>query len=1037
MTLQADSEAALQDSVCLAFERAARAAAERPALFHDGAALSYEELRRRQQRVVRALAAAGWPRSVALVHDRTPGAVAAILAVLDSGATLIPIDAAQPDARVEVVLDDARPALVLVEEPERLAFRGARPLAAFVSEDPSASAPPARESDRPALVLYTSGSTGVPKPVAWSLGDFTRAVVASTSNLPLTGDEVWLCKANGGLVDQMDELFGALLRGRPTVLASRDDVAQPRRLVALMARHGVTRFTLVPSYLRVLLQTVPDLAVALPRLRTWVATGEPIDRALVRTFHERVPHGVLYNDYGTTEAWGLTIARLDAGSADAGPIPLGDPYPGVTLALVDDDGAAVPAGVIGWLAVGSPWFSDGARAALERGLSRTGDLARRHPDGAIELVGRGDGQLKIHGLRIDPVEIEGLLATHPDLLEAAVTSWRGAGGRDHLIAHVVPRPGLSMPDERELERHLRGRLPPAWLPARYQTIAALPRNAGGKLDRRRLPPPSVEPEAASGGRAATPFELEVADLLAHALGGAPLQVDDDLRRRGLDSLGVITAVTALHDRFGIELAGRELMATRTAREISALIEHRQPRANSVEEVASAPDPAGEPVTAAMATAIGADWAAGGLDPAWNIVDRFELHGALELERLRLALRALVLRHDALRARFVRRGDGYVHFVDQDVEPELRLHPPAAGLAEIAKLTELEKRVAAIAAERASERFRWEEVPRVRFDLVPHSARRATLIVTIDHLVSDEESLWILGRDLLELYRALELREVPRLPPVPPLRAIARQVVDTDLRLAGEERLRRICAAARGTSLVSEERKAALSEAGPLRALTSELGPTRVAALSRRGTELGTTTHALLLTAAVAVRWFEERLPLVPVSTVLSGRDDLRYADSVGLFNRLALLLLEEVGEESTLLGLVGEVDRELRCGWRYQDVDTFGAVLREGCVPLIRACRVNFYVRDLELAPDGDLPLRAERRELFEPQTMDEWSMQITASDRFVLRLEGRDVLISEERAAWGLGAYLAVLDALVTDLDSTLGGLLELIGAPPARGPG
>ncbi|HEV3457894.1 MAG TPA: amino acid adenylation domain-containing protein, partial [Thermoanaerobaculia bacterium] len=387
-----------------------------------------------------------------------------------------------------------------------------------------------------AYVIYTSGSTGRPKGVPVSHANVGRLLAAARPRFAFGADDVWTLFHSPAFDFSVWEIWGALAAGGRLVIVPLAVSRDPEAFARLLAAERVTVLNQTPSAFAQLAAHlaagVPQGPAALPALRWVIFGGEALEPALLRGWlpapTDRVDPSTrrprLVNMYGITETtvhvtWRqlgpedlaaapaaaptATTTTAAAGAAS----PIGRPLAGLTVDLLDAAGRLVPAGVPGEIHVGGaglargylgrpaltaarfvpdPW--SGRRAAPGSRLYRSGDLARRLPDGQLEFLGRADQQVKIRGFRIELGEIEAALLAHPEVAAAAVTVREPAPGDRRLAAAVVPcrTPGGDAGLEARLRAALRRRLPDHMVPADFMVLAALPLTAHGKLDRKRL-----------------------------------------------------------------------------------------------------------------------------------------------------------------------------------------------------------------------------------------------------------------------------------------------------------------------------------------------------------------------------------------------------------------------------------------------------------------------------------------------------------------------------------------------------------------------
>ncbi|TGZ13839.1 hypothetical protein DV517_53220 [Streptomyces sp. S816] len=549
----------------------ARAAAhpERTAAVCAGREATYGELDVLSDRLAARLARLGVRHgdTVAVLMDRSVELIAATLGVLKAGAAYLPLDAAAPPARSTAIVAEAG-AAVLITDAGSAPDLGVRHILRVDnssdnsdnsgdgkgSEGGTAPDRAAAHPDGLAYVLYTSGSTGTPKGVAvshrevvalavdrrWRGGAHERVLFRSPHAFDASTYELWVPLLNGGLV----------------VIAPPGDLDVPA-LAALMQEQRVTGTFLTATLFNELADRCPERLATLVEVMTG---GEAASPAAVRRVREHCPGTTVTNAYGPTETttFAATFAMAPGAPLPDGQVPIGRPLDGTCLHILDDRLAPVPPGVTGELYIAGAGLAQGylGRPGLtaERFVAcpagppgarmyRTGDLARWNTAGQVEYLGRADRQVKIRGLRIEPGEIENVLAGHPSVGRAAVTVVPTAAG-PALAGYAVPAEGAA-PDPAELRRHLRSELPDYMVPLTITVLDRFPITANGKTDLAALPSPA--PAAAE-----RPYEAPRDDT-ERALAALWEQL------LGTDRVGV-------HDNF-FELGGHSLLATRLLAEI--------------------------------------------------------------------------------------------------------------------------------------------------------------------------------------------------------------------------------------------------------------------------------------------------------------------------------------------------------------------------------------------------------------------------------------------------------------------------------------
>jgi amino acid adenylation domain-containing protein len=448
------------------FERQAEQSPEATAFLSETGKVPFRELNLRVNQLAHFLQKLGVGREVmmGLCLERSLEFVYCFLAILKAGGAYVPLDPSYPKERLKTILSDLRPPFLLT--PVNLAERflhlipPATRLVIFEEVEAAtrleATSNPGlgREPNQLAYVLYTSGSTGKPKGVAVEDRQVLNRLHWMWANYPFAPGEVCSQKTGVNFVDSLWELLGGLLKGFPTVLIPDSTSKDLDALVAALAKHQVTRIWLVPSLLRALLEAYPDLAERLPELRFWVSSGEALAPDLFHEFQRRMPGGVLYNLYGTTEVWDVTWYDPARDGPPRWRIPIGRPIDNMQAFVLDGKGKPAPIGVPGELHVGGTGL---ARGYLNRPdlneqkfvqhvldgetirLYRTGDLVRYLRDGQLEFVGRLDHQVKLRGFRVELGEVETVLDSHPAVEKSAVLVREDKPGDPRLIGYVVQR----------------------------------------------------------------------------------------------------------------------------------------------------------------------------------------------------------------------------------------------------------------------------------------------------------------------------------------------------------------------------------------------------------------------------------------------------------------------------------------------------------------------------------------------------------------------------------------------------------------------
>ncbi|MCA1568672.1 MAG: amino acid adenylation domain-containing protein [Acidobacteria bacterium] len=581
------------------FEEQASRTPDAVAVVFETQQFTYSELNARANQLARRLRELGVEREtlVGVLMERSLEMVVGLLGVLKAGAAYLPLDPTYPPERLSYMLADARPRVLLTRErrvPEGLSAGAARVLDLCADRGEMAGLSSANLNqqtvpDNTAYVIYTSGSTGKPKGVCAPHRGAVNRFHWMWETYPFAPDEVCCHKTSLNFGDSVWEIFGLLLRGVKVVLVPDETAKDPRRLLAYLAAWRVTRLVVVPSLLRMLLDSDEDIQSRLPNLKYWVTSGEALSRELLQLFREQLPQATLINLYGSSEVAADVTCYEAHEEIEGVSVPIGRPIANSQAYLLDSTIRPVPVGVTGELYVGGAGLARGYlnRPALtaekfvphpfsaEPGarLYKTGDLARYRPDGEIEFLGRADHQVKVRGHRIELGEVEAALAAHPSVRESAVVLGEDTAGEARLVAYVVAKASVETAGD-ELRRFLQEKLPAFMIPAVFVRLDALPLMPSGKVDRCALPAPEEKDLHRERDYVAprTPLEEQLAGIWAEVLSLKQVGARDNFFELGGHSLTATRVVSQVRERLHTELTLRQLFTYPTLAELAQQIE---------------------------------------------------------------------------------------------------------------------------------------------------------------------------------------------------------------------------------------------------------------------------------------------------------------------------------------------------------------------------------------------------------------------------------------------------------------------------------
>ncbi|MEM7353574.1 MAG: amino acid adenylation domain-containing protein, partial [Acidobacteriota bacterium] len=797
------------------FERQARIRPEAVAVQSGDEHLTYEALRCQSHRLARQLAqhGVGIEDRVGLCLECVPERIIAVLAVLEAGGVYVPIEPGLPAERRRVLLEDSGAVCWLSAEstPAEASIRWVDPTTLQANETHSTETESAGPIDRAALarrsaaspeqlayVLYTSGSTGLPKGVMISHGTLSNLLCWAIDALGLTPRDRTLHRIPIGFDPSVFEMLLPLASGGRLVLGGPDSAHDAAVVVREIAERRIDTLILVPTMASLILQD-PEVARA-AGLRRMFCGGETLTLELAERFATSPLKGIeLINGYGPTEACVLmTCERLRPESLAGEPqhpavtphgsLAIGRPLANTKAYGFDPRLRPSPVGVPGELFIGGVclargYLADPRKTAAafvpnahgdEPGgrLYRSGDLVRSLPDGRWVFLRRRDLQIKLRGQRIEPGEIEAALIAHPAIGNAVITvhsptsedTTDRSDPADRLLVAWLEGTSDDPPPTETLRRDLLDSLPAYMVPALFQWLEALPLNSSGKVDRGALErrPVTLEPEDREEASTAprTPTEEILLGIWSDVLQRSKPKRDTPQR----DTLGP-------NDNF-FDLGGHSLLATRVTSRASAVFDtdlgprdlFENPTVGLLAEaidrgLRSGPDSAApslplEPVDRAtplpLSFAQARLWFLDQLAPGsltYNSTFPLGLEGQLDVAHLQRAFQELVARHEVLRTTFALAGDEPVQVITPPAE-----HPmPWVDLAHL-EPSDRARQVERLTFEDEQRPFDLVRGPLVRTLLLRQADDQHALLLSIHHIVFDGWSLPILLSEVAAFYR---------------------------------------------------------------------------------------------------------------------------------------------------------------------------------------------------------------------------------------------------------------------------------------------
>ncbi|GLV53939.1 hypothetical protein KDH_07900 [Dictyobacter sp. S3.2.2.5] len=763
--------------------------------------LTYGQMQERATQLAHRLRAMGVGPDVlvGLYMPRSIEMVIGMLAIFQAGGAYLPLDLATPKGRLETILQEAQPKVLLTYAH----LRDQLPIISTIptlclnpnwqdfAQESTVALPDDADNQRLAYVIYTSGSTGKPKGVMVTQKGMLNHLFMKIEELDITEYDLIAQTASHCFDISVWQIFAGLLSGSRVHILPDEVAHDPENLVQAVAQARLSILEVVPSLLRAMVEMIPAerLNAQLRSLRWLVATGEALPADLCRRWCQQscLP---LVNAYGPTECSDdvthLVIEEPPAPHLSI--MPIGKALPNTSLYILDEGFQPVPMGVAAQLyisgtGVGRGYLRDPQRTAATfipnpfSGIPGdrmycTGDLARYLPDGTVEFVGRVDYQVKVRGFRIELGEIEAALQQHTAIQQNVVLVREDVPTQQRLVAYIVCAQQDDVPVADELKQFLRQKLPDYMVPGAFVQLPALPLTPNGKIDRRALPAPEeqIEQTGEQNLVALNPLEELLVNIWREVLSLDYVSVHDNFFELGGHSLLATRLISRIRAEFQVEIPLKSLFEAPTVAGMVVKIAQLQREKQHVATppLVSMPRDGAIPLSFAQQRL----WFIDQLEPAnaaYNIPLALHLKGELNAAALLRSLQEIVRRHEILRT----------SFVVQDEQPVQVIHAADTFQVRQLDLSELQadardSLVRQLALEEAQRPFDLTAGPLFRATIVycsdpePMQISSVTddahepghtsedelvLLLTMHHIVSDGWSMGVLLRELSVLYNA--------------------------------------------------------------------------------------------------------------------------------------------------------------------------------------------------------------------------------------------------------------------------------------------
>lgn len=907
---------------------------------------TYAELALLADGIAAVLIARGLRRgdAVAVYGPHSLGLVAAMVAVFSSGGVMLTLDRKLPWCRTSTMLTQAQATFMLLVEQD--GDSGNVPIAVNGLEiihvdavtgqvrgrnEGSAAVVSAVSPDDPSHIVFTSGSTGVPKGVIGRHNSVSHVLAWHRGMFGIAPGDRWPLIARLSFDPVVRDVFLPLISGATLCLAVQGDELPLDEAAAWLAKTRITCVHLCPTVAEAWLGTTETVISTMLRCTSFA--GEPLIGKLVHRWRTAFPSTWVVNLYGLTENVLAKCWYEVPDNCHAGVQPVGWPLPGGQALVLGPGHRLCGIGEVGEIVLRSPYQSFGylgqgdEQAApyisnphvVDPGdlLWPTGDKGRYRLDGSIEILGRIDQQVKIRGVRVEPGEIAAVLAAHPDVREAAVKTQLDKRGTEVLVGYAVSTVENKI-SQAALREYLRQRLPVVMVPSAFVLLDSIPRTASNKIDFQALPPAALARTEGEAVAPRTATEETLCNLWAQVLEVDRVGTEQDFFDLGGDSLRATQLVSSIRRSFAVEVSLPALFDASTVAGLGTVVD-REMRCNSrthdLPIVAEGGDR--KPLSFAQQRMWFLDQLTPG-NPFYNVTTAFRLHGSVDVDALRRALDGMVQRHEVLRTRFESLAGEPCQVVQ---EPR----PVALEVGDISHLAAGQRdEEARLLVQTSAERsFDLSHGEVLRAGLVQIAEADHVLWVTLHHIVCDGWAEEIFFRELTALYRE-HADGVPALLPVLPIQygdyAVWQRRTFDGPRLAPQLKYwrERLGTALPGLSLRTDHsRPATLAHRRAV--IDFRISGELAEALRQLSRRENATLYMTLLAAfhVLLFRW--TGITDIVVGTPIANRTRTELEELIGFFDN-TLLMRADLSNDPVFRELLAQVRNDAVAAYAHQDL---------------------------------------------------------------------------------------------------------------------
>ncbi|RIL47326.1 non-ribosomal peptide synthetase [Staphylococcus equorum] len=761
-----DTEASLNNKETFVerFEKQVKATPYQTAITYEGESLNYDELNARANQLAYQLRAEGVGANslIALIMDRQLETIIGIYGILKAGGAYVPIDPKYPIDRINYILEDSQPKVLLTDRELDEAINYGNKVIDLTETTrleafPTSNLKQISDESNLMYVIYTSGTTGKPKGVmAHSEGVMNRLNwVINKYNVD--GEDTILFKTPYTFDVSVWEIFGWAMLGSQIVLLPSGEEGNPEKITELLEGYSVAMVHFVPSMLNMFVNFIKSTnnAQAISKLKYVLASGEALKPEQVNDFNHFIGNKnntALLNLYGPTETT-VDVTSFDCENHKTyDSIPIGKPISNIQDYILNEDNNIMGIGVTGEICIAGVGVTAGYLNRPEltqekfldnpfgKGkLYRTGDLAKWNGDGNIIYIGRIDEQVKIRGYRIELGEIESILRQHTHINDVAIVARPMVDNELSICAYLVSDDSL---DFGSLKTSLGQKLPDYMIPAYMTQLDELPVTSNGKLNKKALPEIKVESKVYVAPT--NDMESAVAETFEAVLHVDQVSIHDNFFEMGGHSLKAISVINEIEHYIGIRLPLKIIFEKPTVAQLAEFIKNSEDHTN-IQDIPQAEDKSAYYVSSQQKRLYVLNEMTEG-QTAYNMPGIFEIKGEVDIERVRFAFQSLINHHEILRTRFEVFEGEPVQIIEDSVSINIDYEE------------EMEVNDDTLLSEFVSP-FDLAQAPLLRVKVVKSDEQKYLLLFDMHHIISDGLSINIIIKDFSRLYQNQALEEL--------------------------------------------------------------------------------------------------------------------------------------------------------------------------------------------------------------------------------------------------------------------------------------